>query len=236
MYLSTEHFASPRVCPTIPRHQVETLLEKGSGALNEDVLLQAEDLFGVFDGATSLDKRKFTGELTGGLLAASIAAQTFRDGDGSLAHLADQANRRIRHSLLAENVSLSERHRLWSTSLAVVRLAGERFEYCQTGDAMILLLFDEGGFRLVTPEIDIDRETLRLWKESPAAKTTTIHDLLAEQIHRVRLQMNIELRGVERRAGGDEFSSPRLPGTGRGKRYPAVYRRSLSAPGKSSGQ
>jgi hypothetical protein len=192
MYLSTEHFASPRVYPAIPRHQVETLLEKGSGALNEDVLLQAEDLFGVFDGATSLDKRKFTGELTGGLLAASIAAQTFRDGDGSLAHLADQANRRIRHSLLAENVSLSERHRLWSTSLAVVRLAGERFEYCQTGDAIILLLFDEGGFRLVTPEIDIDRETLRLWKESPAAKTTTIHDLLAEQIHRVRLQMNID--------------------------------------------
>jgi len=191
MYLSTEHFATPLSCPAIPRRQVETLLEKGSGALNEDVLLQAEDMFGVFDGATSLDKRKFAGELTGGLLAARIAAQTFRNGYGRLAHLADQANRRIRRSLLEENVPLSERHRLWSTSLAVVRLDGERFEYCQTGDALILLLLDDGGYRLVTPEIDIDRETLQLWKESPAAKTTTIHDLLAEQIHRVRLQMNI---------------------------------------------
>lgn len=191
MYLSTEQFAAPRSYTAIPRYQVETLLEKGSGALNEDVLLQRDDLFGVFDGATSLDKRKFAGDLTGGLLAARIAAQTFQEGYGSLAHLADQANSRIRRSLLEENVPLSERHRLWSTSLAVVRLAGERFEYCQTGDALILLLLDDGGYRLVTPEIDIDRETLQLWKESQVPETTTIHDLLAEQIHRVRLQMNV---------------------------------------------
>jgi hypothetical protein len=192
MYLSTEQFATPRSYPAIPRYQVETLLEKGSGALNEDVLFQQDHLFGVFDGATSLDKRKFTGDLTGGLLAARIAAQTFQEGYGSLPYLADKANRRIRSSLLAENVSLNERHRLWSTSLAVVRLAEDRFEYCQTGDALILLLFDDGGLRLVTPQIDIDRETLQLWKDSPAAKTTSIQDLLAEQIHRVRLQMNIK--------------------------------------------
>lgn len=191
MYLSTEQFATPRPYPATPRYQVEWLLEKGSGALNEDVLLQADGLFGVFDGATSLDKRKFKGDLTGGLLAARIAAQTFQEGCGSLALLADKANRRIRNSLLAENVVLSERHRLWSTSLAVVRLAEDRFEYCQTGDALILLLFDDGGYRLITPEIDIDRQTLHLWKESRATQTTTIHELLADQIHRVRLQMNV---------------------------------------------
>jgi len=191
MYLSNEHFATLHSYPALPRYDAETLLEKGSGALNEDVLLQTDDLFGVFDGATSLDKRKFTGELTGGLLAARIAAQTFRDGRGSLEHLAAQANRRIHRTLLDEKVPLNERHRLWSTSLAVVRLAGERFEYCQTGDAVILLLLDDGSFHLVTPHIDIDRETLQLWKESPAAKTATIHDLLAEQICRVRLQMNV---------------------------------------------
>ena len=191
MYLSTEQFAAPLSYPVIPPYQVQTLLEKGSGALNEDVLLQRDQLFGVFDGATSLDKRKFAGDLTGGLLAARIAAQTFQEGYDSLAYLADKANRRIRSSLLAENVSLSERHRLWSTSLAVVRLGEDRFEYCQTGDALILLIQDDGGCRLVTPEIDIDRETLQLWKKSQAPETTTIHDLLAEQIHRVRLQMNV---------------------------------------------
>jgi hypothetical protein len=191
MYLSTEQFAAPLSYPVNPPYQVEWLLEKGSGALNEDVLLQTDDLFGVFDGATSLDRRKFAGDLTGGLLAARIAARTFQEGYGSLAALADKANRRIRNSLLAENITLSERHRLWSTSLAVVRLAEDRFEYCQTGDAVILLVLDNGGYRLVTPEIDIDRQTLQLWKKSQAPETTTIHDLLAEQIHRVRLQMNV---------------------------------------------
>ncbi len=191
MYLSTEQFALPLPYPATPRYQVEWLLEKGSGELNEDVLLRDDDLFGVFDGATSLDKRKFRGGLTGGLLAARIAARTFQEENGSLALLADTANRQIRNSLVAENVALSERHRLWSTSLAVVRLANDRFEYCQTGDALILLIMDDGSYRLITPEIDIDRQTLQLWKESRATRITTIHDLLAEQIHRVRLQMNV---------------------------------------------
>ena len=190
MYLSAEQSALFTPCPTIPRYTVETLLEKGSGELNEDVLLEADDLFGVFDGATSLDKRKFAG-LTGGLLAAKIAARIFQEESGCLASLAEKANRRIRHTLLAENVPIADRHRLWSTSLAVIRLTADRFEYCQTGDAMILLIRDDGSHRLVVPETDIDRETLHLWKKASPAPATTIQELLADQIHRVRLQMNI---------------------------------------------
>ncbi len=191
MYLSTEQFVHPRHCPAIPPYVVETLLEKGSGELNEDVLLRADDLFGVFDGATSLDRRRFAGGLTGGLLAAQIAALTFQEEDACLAHLAARANRRIRNTLLAENISMTERRRLWSTSLAVIRLTEGRFEYCQTGDALILLIDSDGGFFLVTPEIDIDRETLHLWKNTPDARTAAIHDVLADQIQRVRLQMNV---------------------------------------------
>lgn len=191
MYLSTDQFALPRPCPARHGYAVETLLEKGSGELNEDVLLQAGDLFGVFDGATSLDKRRFAGGLTGGLLAANIVADTFKEECGGLASLAAMANRRIHDTLLAENVAISERHRLWSTSLAVVRLAADHLEYCQTGDALILLIADDGSHRLVTPLQDIDRQTLLLWKKSPATETTTIQELLAEQIQRVRLQMNV---------------------------------------------
>ena len=79
MYLSPEKFALPRPYPVFPRYKVETLLEKGSGELNEDVLLETDDLFGVFDGATSLDRRRFADGLSGGLLAARIAASTFQE-------------------------------------------------------------------------------------------------------------------------------------------------------------
>ena len=86
---------------------------------------------------------------------------------------------------------MAERHRLWSTSLAVIRLTADHFEYCQTGDAVILLIQHDGGYRLITPEIDIDRETLHMWANSPTTQAAKIHDLLADQIHRVRLQMNV---------------------------------------------
>jgi len=191
MYLSTEQFTPRPLYPTIRPFAVETLLEQGSGELNEDVLLAADDLFGVFDGATSLDERKFDGGRTGGLLAAQLAAKTIREGQGSLAYLAAQANRRIRSAFLSENDPMAERHRLWSTSLAVIRPADDHMEYCQIGDAMILVVLEDGGFRLVTPELDIDRQTLHLWQEAEKSSTATIQDLLADQILRVRLQMNV---------------------------------------------
>jgi hypothetical protein len=192
MYLSSEQHRSLHL-QTIPYrvHTVETLLEQGSTSPNEDVLLENDGLYGVFDGATSLDAARYCSGLTGGLLAARIAADTFSEENGSLKYRAGKANGRIRDTLLAENIPLNDRHRLWSTSLAVVRLADDRFEYCQSGDAMILLISDDGKYRLVTPEIDIDRETLQLWKDVPQFSEGTIYHHLAEQIHRVRLQMNV---------------------------------------------
>jgi serine/threonine protein phosphatase PrpC len=189
MYLSTEHFAVSRPHRSIPSYQVETLLEQGSGELNEDVLLETGKLFGVFDGATSLDRRRFHGNLTGGLLAAQTAAEAFRENRGGLLQLADEANRRIRDALPA--LKAAERHLFWSTSLAVIRLGVDRMEYCQTGDAQIVLIMNDGSHQIVTPDIDIDRETLQLWQNTAVPPEAVIHNVLAEQIQKVRMQMNI---------------------------------------------
>ena len=191
MYLATEQLAVPAAARFVPDIGVETLLEKGSSELNEDVLLEAENLFGVFDGATSLDKRRFHDGLTGGLLAARTAAHAFQQGRSSLYRLAEKANNGIRDALLNQQVAMSDRHRLWSTSLAVIRLGEGHVEYCRTGDALILFIHNDGSFRLVTPDIDIDRETLCLWQDSKVLSSTSIQDELADQILRVRLQMNV---------------------------------------------
>lgn len=191
MYLSTEQLTAPRTARFVPHFEVETLLEKGSSELNEDVLLEAGDVFGVFDGATSLDKRRFNNGLSGGLLAARTAALAFQQDQSSLYRLAEKANSRIRDALLSQQVCMDERHRLWSTSMAVIRLGGNRLEYCQTGDALILFIHNDGSYRVVTPDIDIDRETLRLWRDSEEMLSASIQDVLADQIQRVRLQMNI---------------------------------------------
>jgi len=105
MYLSSEQHRSPHL-QAIPHrvHTVETLLEQGSTSNNEDVLLENNGLYGVFDGATSLDAARYCDGLTGGLLAARIAADTFSKENGSLKYRAGKANGRIRDTLLAENI------------------------------------------------------------------------------------------------------------------------------------
>ncbi|MFW2366851.1 MAG: hypothetical protein ACN4GW_10570 [Desulforhopalus sp.] len=191
MYLSPFQLAAPQVRRPSSPAGVETLLEQGSGEFNEDVLLEHGNLYGVFDGATSLDRRRFDGGVTGGLLAARIAAESFLEEGASLHHLAGRANEHIRIAELNAGISLGERHKLWSTSMAVVRLDTDCFEYCQVGDAVILLLLRDGGYRFVTPEIDVDKQTLRLWKDSTNDPKLPVHKLLADQIRDVRLQMNI---------------------------------------------
>jgi hypothetical protein len=191
MYLSTEQRTFANLSQPLNRHKVSSLLEKGSGEINEDVLLEEGNLLGVFDGATSLDKRRFQGGLTGGLLAARTAAQSFRGGRSSLDRLVEEANRGIQNAQVNESIGMDERHKLWSTSLAVVHLDGNRLEYCQTGDALILIIFKDGNYKVITPDIDIDRDTLQLWKEMQTAPDVRIHEVLAEQIHKIRLEMNI---------------------------------------------
>ncbi|GAB6192034.1 protein phosphatase 2C domain-containing protein [Desulfocastanea catecholica] len=205
MYLTTDQPVACRSAHFMPSFAVETLLEQGSSELNEDVLLEAEGLFGVFDGATSLDTRRFDDGLTGGLLAAQTAARVFQQERASLSRLAEKANNNIRKALQQRQVSIDERHRLWSTSMAVVRMGANRLEYCQTGDALIVLLYNDGTYRVVTPDLDIDRETLQLWQDCRITPSAPIHELLAEQIQCVRLQMNISYGVLNGEAAALEF-------------------------------
>jgi serine/threonine protein phosphatase PrpC len=191
MYIPTEQRITTRPYRSISPYAVETLLEKGSSELNEDVLLQDGNLFGVFDGATSLGKSCLPAGLTGGLLAAQIAADAFQHGGHDLYRAAENANCLINDAIRRNNISQDGRHLLWSTSAAVIRVDTNHFDYCQTGDSLILLIHEDGGYRQLTPETDHDRETLDLWKKSDPSSGAAIHDVLSDQIREVRLQMNI---------------------------------------------
>ncbi|TGU74139.1 hypothetical protein E4633_01335 [Geomonas terrae] len=168
----------------------ETLLQKGSGAVNEDVLLCEGNLFGVFDGASSLGRDHLPPGTTGGLLAARIAADAFRTGGSDLCRSADLANRQINAAASVHGITEGERHLLWSTSAAVVCVAEDYADYCQIGDSLILLVMEDGQYRLLTPDTDHDLETLMQWKHLPWSSGLTIGTELAEQIKKVRLQMN----------------------------------------------
>ena len=191
MYLTTEHhnFGFTRKKPQ--SYSVETITEKGSADLNEDVILQDNNIFGVFDGSTSLHLDDLPDGMTGGLIAAQIAAESFRLEAGDLVNRAEDANTKIGAAAGSQRLTEKEKHRRWSTSAAVVRLEESSFEFCQIGDSLIMVVRNDGSFRLLTPDTAHDRETLSLWKNADVPAGITIQELLSEQIRTIRNKMNV---------------------------------------------
>ena len=190
------------------------ILEKGTARINEDCLVMEDNIFGVFDGATSLSNRTFLQGKTGGMIASQTAKSVFRRNHYPLNHLACQANREIQDQMVRSGVNTSKKENLWSTSAAVIRLRDEDLEWIQTGDAQILLIYDDGSYKLLGSPNDHDHDTLTLWKalveenradtvsENPPPpalpgrrqtepEVSALRQALAPQIKKVRREMNI---------------------------------------------
>ena len=196
MYLSSEHHTLSDIQNELRFYSVEAITEKGSADLNEDVILEDNNVFGVFDGTTSLHSDNLPAGMTGGLIAAQIAADSFRQHAGNLVSRAEDANKKIGAAAGSEQLTGKKKYRLWSTSAAVVRIEERFFEFCQIGDCLIMVVRDDGSFTLLTPDTAHDRETLSLWKNSDVPAGLTIHQFLAEQIRTIRNKMNIFYGGL----------------------------------------
>jgi len=171
--------------------QVDFILEQGTGAINEDFYLIQKNLFGVFDGATSLTDTVYENGHTGGFLASNIAGMSFLENNASLRVLAEKANIGIANAMLKSGVNLEQRENIWCTSAAVVRVHESRFEWIQTGDCLILAIFEDGTHEVLIQGFDHDYETLRLWKEISEKSDDTLMSAMKDQIKKVRSQMNI---------------------------------------------
>lgn len=170
---------------------VETLFEKGSGLMNEDFYIVSGNLFGVFDGATSLSSEVYENRRTGGFLASHIAGEIFRRNDGTLKNLAEEANAAIAKAMRENGMSMADKRYLWNTGAAVVRVDTETFEWIQIGDCLVLVFYDDGRYDVLTDNFDHDFETLQLWKETCRQTMEPIQRALKDQIQRVREQMNV---------------------------------------------
>lgn len=172
--------------------KTDSIHEKGSGRLNEDAISLNGALFGVFDGATSLNRATYENDKTGGFLASNIARDTFLENDGPLSFLAQKANTAIYQKMLEHGVDFKEKASLWSTSCAVVRIVENHIEWVQTGDSLLLLIYDDGHYQIPVTDYDHDRETLLMWKDAAAsAGERKIFDLLKDQIRKTREMMNV---------------------------------------------
>ncbi len=166
--------------------KTEHIIEKGSGQFNEDSLILGDNIFGVFDGASSLNTNLFENGQTGGMIAAQTASQEFSKNHFPLYQLGIRANQAIQTKMINQNLDMAQRHNLWSTSVAVIRIDDAGLEWFQTGDAQILVFYDDGSFRVLADRKDHDYETLAMFK----AKKFKFNAEIKNQIKKVRIQMN----------------------------------------------
>ena len=171
------------------RFTSQSLLDQGSGEFNEDALLVRENMFGVFDGASSLKGDLYRGK-SGAWWASHLARAAFSANDDSLPELAERANRTIAKGMVLSEVDMTDRLQLWSTSGAVVRVTEENLEFAQIGDALILCIYEDGTFRLPVHFRNHDRETLDQWQLLNGLGFNNVRELLTPQIENVRLRMN----------------------------------------------
>lgn len=171
---------------------IETVYEKGSGKVNEDSLLVGENIFGVFDGATSLTG--FTDEQgrTGAAIASQLAKDVFSQNDEELSVLAEKANVLIRKEMVENGIDISQKVNLWMTSVAVVKIKDKMMEWVQISDSLILLIYKDGSFKLLINDYDHDQESLLAWRELADKKTENIRSVIYDLIVKNRNRANVE--------------------------------------------
>ena len=165
--------------------------EQGSGEINEDFYCRNENLFGVFDGATSLTSARFMNNLTGGFLAATLAGQTLNANNDNLVNLVEKASSAVRSAMMENGVDLRNKGDLWCTSAAVVRLFEDYFEWVQIGDSLLMVIYDDGQYELLMDDFDHDLETLNLWKACSRNTNDGIFTALSEKILETRANQNV---------------------------------------------
>ncbi len=148
------------------------------GYSKEDTYLIKDNMFGVFDGFNSLDKFVDKDGKKGGLIAALIARDEFSKNDKNLKELAIEANQKVRERMLASNIDTSKKTSLWGTMLAVVRIKNGSFEWVQLEDSLILVIYKDYSFKLLTEDYDHDKKVLNVWKELAKQKIENIRGLI----------------------------------------------------------
>ncbi|MFO7913397.1 MAG: hypothetical protein R6V15_14650 [Desulfotignum sp.] len=172
--------------------KIETILEKGSARLNEDTLVAQGNIFGVFDGATSLNKTVFEKEKTGGFIASSAARSVFATNHFPLKALAHTANQSIHQHMVRHGVDLTRKENLWSTSAAVVRIQDNHtLEWVQTGDAQIILIYHDNTHEVLVDREDHDYDTLCLWPARGENAPSGTDVRISQQIRKKRAEMNL---------------------------------------------
>ena len=171
---------------------IQKIYDKGSGNQNEDELLIKDNLFGVFDGATSI--AKFTNDegKTWAKIAAEICKDVFSNNNKSLEQLTIEANQAIWDEMNKYKIDITKKEELRGSAIATIKLLGDEAEFLTIGDCLILAIFKDGTHKLLAPLDDHDWESMKMRKKFADKKIKDIRSELKDQFLKVRRESNIK--------------------------------------------
>ena len=172
--------------------KIDHIFDQGSGSVNEDQLLINTPTFAVFDGATSLDRYVNDEGMTGALLASMTAKEYFKKSDASLIERTTEANQALRERMERASVGITDKGKLWATTVASVALQQDSFEWLTISDSVILAIDHNDSHRLIGEHLEHDEENLRLWKQHANKGVEDIYKKMNKELLANRHQMNIE--------------------------------------------
>jgi serine/threonine protein phosphatase PrpC len=171
---------------------VTSISHAGIRALNEDRVLvdEKQQVFGVFDGASSLNKYLSPDNKTGAYIAASIAADTFANTGQALKEAALEASDNIEKAHQEAGVDITSNVNRFGTTAAVVRVMEDKVELLQVGDSVILVIYSDGHAEVPLGYHDHDLDVMRNWRRLADSGAKGIRDIVADDVVKLRASAN----------------------------------------------
>jgi serine/threonine protein phosphatase PrpC len=172
---------------------VTSINEIGIRSINEDCVLadDTKQVFGVFDGASSLVPYTSPDGKTGGYLAASTAAKAFSKSDYDLKTTALKANDQIEKIQSDAGIDLSKNVNRFGTTAAVVKINNDTVDLLQIGDSIIIIIDIEGNATVPLGYIDQDIIAMRQWRLLADKGVENIREVVMDDVMKQREAANV---------------------------------------------
>ena len=182
---------------------IEQFTHRGIHFLNEDALIINERaaLYGVLDGVSSIVPYLSDKKETGGFIAAQAVKNYFESLDRAeqLPEHAAEANQKLRELMLKANIDMEKKDGLWGTAMALVRLQEDRLEFIQTGDCMIITVYQTNGkvpSRLTWRQVaHLEDSAIARWEEGVnkgLSSQKDLHETVIDMIRENRFKSNTD--------------------------------------------
>ncbi|MGG3279244.1 protein phosphatase 2C domain-containing protein [Paenibacillus solani] len=180
---------------------IEQFTLRGIHFLNEDALIINERaaLYGVLDGVSSIVPYLSDKKETGGFIAAQAVKNYFESLERAeqLIEHAAEANQKLRELMLKANIDMEKKDGLWGTAMALVRLHEDRLEFIQTGDCMIIAVYQDGAVRPLTwrQVAHLESSAIAKWEEGVSQGLSSqkdLHETVIDTIRENRFKSNTD--------------------------------------------